>query len=120
MKSYPRQLIFVRRDLQMPPGKLAAQVAHACVVLAVSCPVEKLRAWIDVDRGNQTKIVLSAKSETELEKWRAVAEREGIAHHLVVDAAKTFFREPTVTCLGVGPVSESEAKWFKRARLYDE
>lgn len=111
----------------MPAGKMAAQVAHACVRLTILSNIGNnskrkrvLAEWFDPVMGNESKVVLQVKDEAELRRWESLCRERGILWNVVIDAAKTFFSEPTVTCLGIGPVTEEEAKMFKRVRLYEE
>lgn len=89
-------------------GKLAAQAGHAFLHSfwdATERFPEAARAY--KDSGLAFKITLVVPTEAELrdlvECYRATC---GVS--LVTDAARTVFLEPTVTCLGLGPIRESE------------
>jgi len=115
-----KQVIVVRKDLNMRKGKIAAQVAHASMkvildkmfkfnvslmrrnewvlYLPYDSPSEK---WLG---GLFTKVVVYVESEDELLKLRDEAKEAGIIHALITDAGKTEFHgEPTVTCMAIGP-----------------
>lgn len=95
-------------------GKMHAQAGHAF-----------LHAWWDAekrfpeaarryrDEQAATKVVLAAENEAELrEMYERIHPLCGCT--LVVDAARTVFPEPTVTFLGVGPISPDQAPdWLK-------
>lgn len=118
-KSNPRQIIVVRRDLDMTPGKLAAQVAHASLgallksfIIMNTCEDTKLDVWGEFTDDNPvsswlaerfTKIVVMVNSEEELMKVYTKALEKGLKCSLITDAGFTEFEEPTVTCLGIGP-----------------
>jgi PTH2 family peptidyl-tRNA hydrolase len=95
-----KQAIVARADLGMGDGKLAAQVAHA-----------SLMAFEDTDRttrsewkgDGQTKVVLSADSESQLFQLADDAEREGLPHAVVRDAGHTQLAPGTATAVAVGP-----------------
>lgn len=131
-KDKTKQLILVRKDLKMPVGKLAAQVAHAslmsflnacCIekdkrktsygVFAFSCEEE----WLN---NASTKVVLSVKNENQLLKYQKIADENAIPNALITDLGRTCFdNQETVTCLGVGPFdNETLDKLFKRLQLY--
>ena len=92
-----RQLIIARKDLNMGPGKLAAQVAHAAMAFlttqlretpfkipnaentamsfVVEFPNEIYNGWI---KGAFTKTVCEAKNRTQLLKAKTIAEDLGL------------------------------------------
>lgn len=113
-----KQVIVVRKDLKMPVGKLAAQVAHA----SMKALFERGHGGFDVKMLNQiydivvddeikqwlsgkfTKICLAVNSEAELLEVIAKCKAEGIMCSDIVDDGSTCFNEvPTLTCVGIGP-----------------
>lgn len=93
-----KQVILCRMDLKMAPGKLAAQSAHASLHAAMKVDKKKLDAWL---KEGATKIVLKVKDEKELLAFKKKAAK--LPNALILDAGKTFFKEPTHTCLAIGP-----------------
>lgn len=103
-----KQVIAVRRDLGMSPGKLAVQVAHASVSASEEARKDKgewLKGWLGE---KQKKVVVEVRSEEELEELREKAEALGIPHGLVKDAGLTELEPGTSTALGVGPAPSQE------------
>jgi len=52
-----------------------------------------------------------------------LCEKHGVPHALITDAALTVFREPTTTCLGIGPVLQEDAERLlgtRDLRLYKD
>lgn len=49
------------------------------------------------------KIVVGCESEDELLQLQEQARRHNIITYLVRDAGKTEFKEPTLTCIAIGP-----------------
>lgn len=96
-------VVAVRTDISMGKGKLAAQVAHAAV--SASRDTERKmpewfkRWWAE----GQAKIVVKARSESELNSLRRKAEELGLPTVLIVDRGLTQIAPDTVTCLGIGP-----------------
>ena len=111
----------MRTDLEMKPGKLASQVAHASMAFlsnkirqAMTDDSKSVRLefseaeaiWI---RGRFTKIILAASSEEELRTLHRQFEEKSIPAVLIVDDGTTVFDgKPTATCLGVGPAYADE------------
>ncbi|WP_136658974.1 aminoacyl-tRNA hydrolase [Nitratireductor sp. XY-223] len=95
-----KQVIVVNSALDLPPGKLAAQVAHASVSAYLEADPEIQQDWIG---DGMPKIVLSAPSPEALQEIFALAEGRGIAASLVRDAGKTVIPAGTITALGLGP-----------------
>jgi PTH2 family peptidyl-tRNA hydrolase len=98
-----KQVILVRKDLKLPKGKMAAQVAHASLEAALKS--KKISAWRS---GGAKKIVLYVESLDELLRFRKEADRMGFTTALIADAGHTTVEPGTTTCLGIGPEEERE------------
>lgn len=142
-----RQIIIARKDLNMHPGKLAAQVAHASLAFLsnkirykgqldgafvdvyLSIPKDVYDEWFC---GVFTKTVCEAKNRNQLMKAIAIAEelglQEGTDFFLIKDACLTDL-EPeevdengqgrTLTCIGFRPLDDETAwKISKKFQLY--
>lgn len=113
----PKQVIIVRKDLNMRKGKIAAQVAHASMKVILDLmrtsyneyPTKTLflvdkspiTQWIE---GKFTKICVSVDSEEELLEIQKKANEAGIINALITDCGATEFHGvPTNTCLAIGP-----------------
>lgn len=137
-----KQVILIRKDLQMPAGKLGAQVAHA----SLAC-ILKMAEWDtkfegcgkiahemtlrleDTDQDNAVhdwltksfpKITLEVKNEAQLKRYFDEAVAAGLPVSWIVDAGRTVFNGvPTPTCVGIGPASrEAIDAITKRLRVY--
>jgi PTH2 family peptidyl-tRNA hydrolase len=98
-----KMVLVVRGELSLTPGKLAAQVAHAAVMLVSSERARKRREYRDwIDQG-QRKVVLRVETFAELASLKRKAESLGIPTALVEDAGLTEIPPGTVTVLGLGP-----------------
>lgn len=89
-------------------GKLGAQCGHAFLHswwdAAVHFP-EAAQGYMDSDHAY--KIVLLASDDATLHALHAAyAMICGVS--LVEDAGFTVFNEPTITCLGIGPINEED------------
>lgn len=107
MTSNTKQILVVRKDLNMRKGKIAAQCCHASMSfltrrLQSKEPIlEVQQKWLD---DSFTKICVSVDSEKELLDLYEVAKQNKIEAHLVTDNGKTEFHGiPTVTCMALGP-----------------
>ncbi len=109
-----KQVIVVRKDLNMRKGKLAAQVAHASVGSLTEYmrgDNEHINIYIPKDTpmyewlmGRFTKIVVSCDTEEQLIDLKIKAAVKGILTVLITDAGFTEFNGiPTKTCLSIGP-----------------
>ncbi len=107
-----KQVILVRRDLQMGRGKAAAQAAHAsceAVFRILEGGSERWRRWLEEwRREGQAKIVLRVESLEELTRLLAEAERRGLPTSLVRDAGRTQLEPGTVTAGAIGPAPAEE------------
>lgn len=114
-----KQVIVVRSDLKMKPGKLASQVAHASMGALLinreinhfsdgvkTCGVvipydEYVINWLS---SAFTKIVLKCGSEEDLFIIQKKCLEIDMRHSLITDNGTTVFGGiPTNTCIAVGP-----------------
>lgn len=95
-----KQAILVRQDLKMPPGKAMSQASHASVEAVLQTSKEKIDKWKEE---GMKKIILKVKDKGELLKYNRLAKKEKLITALIKDAAKTFFKKSTITCLAIGP-----------------
>ncbi|HLD18681.1 MAG TPA: peptidyl-tRNA hydrolase Pth2 [Candidatus Nanoarchaeia archaeon] len=100
-----KQVILVRKDLKLPSGKLAAQVAHASLEAALKTNKSIMDAWRNSGAG---KIVLKVADEAELKEFEKRIKAEKIPCVLITDAGHTVLEPGTVTALGIGPVEETK------------
>lgn len=112
-----KQVIVMRKDLNMRKGKMIAQGSHASMLFLV----HKLKSAQDFGgnfeylelsgeeehwlfNGRFYKICVGANSEEELLELLAAAETAGLTVKKVVDAGFTEFNGvPTFTCIAIGP-----------------
>ena len=123
-----KQVIVVRKDLNMRKGKIAAQVAHAAMKIffdrmgsiengkpfnevgmyqkrtfraTIGDITDAMKQWME---GAFTKVVVGCNSKAELLELQAKANELGIPNALMVDNGWTeFHNTPTITCLAIGP-----------------
>jgi len=98
-----KQVIVVRRDIEMGTGKIAAQVAHAAVMGAEKVKTSRrewFKAWF---AAGQAKVVVKVKSIEDLMEVRKRAEDLNLPVVQVQDSGLTQIPSGTVTCIGIGP-----------------
>lgn len=108
-----KQVIVVRKDLNMRKGKIAAQAAHASLkvildkgsnivrdTLTISVD-DDMKAWI---LGRFKKVVVYVSSKDDLIAVYNAAKEAGLNTSLILDAGLTEFGGiPTHTTVAVGP-----------------
>ena len=117
-----KQVLVVRKDLNMRKGKIAAQCAHASMkvlvdmadiwksgdgrtVFSIDDISEEMREWL---QGPFTKICVSVNSEAELDAIYNDALNKHIPAALIIDSGKTEFNGvPTKTVVAIGPAQSS-------------
>jgi peptidyl-tRNA hydrolase, PTH2 family len=98
-----KQVIIVRRDLNMGTGKIAAQVAHAAVMGAEKVKASR-REWFNSwFAAGQAKVVVKVKNIEELIDVRMRAEELNLPVVQVKDSGLTQIPSGTITCIGIGP-----------------
>ena len=110
-----KQVILVRKDLKLPKGKLAVQVAHAALEAALKGSRNTMVSWLE--EGGK-KVVVGVADEKELRGYKRAADTNGLKTALITDAGKTFFKEPTTVALAIGPDENSKVnKVIKNLKL---
>ena len=112
-----KQIIILRKDLNMRKGKLVAQGAHASMGAILSlCKQDGDRLILEMDErtkpwltGRFKKICVYVNSEEELLNIHEQAKQNGLVTSLIRDAGLTEFNGvPTLTAVAVGPDSEDK------------
>ena len=98
-------VILVREDLNLPKGKLSAQVGHASVDCALKSDKKIVDLW---KKEGGKKVVLKVNGEKELFKYKEMSEDFGLKTALITDAGHTVVEPGTITCLGIGPDGEEK------------
>jgi PTH2 family peptidyl-tRNA hydrolase len=107
-----KQVIVLRKDLNMRKGKMVAQGAHASMAAILKLAVregdrlvipldERIEPWL---LGRFTKICVSVNSESELLAIHEKSLAAGVLTALILDSGVTEFGGvPTNTAVAVGP-----------------
>ena len=120
-----KQVILIRKDLNMPPGKAAAQAAHGslqAIFNRMSINIEQLNdfegtravyrelnttsnsslnMWIC---GEQKKVCLAVNSQEELDYYYNLAKQNNLMSSYIIDNGHTVFNGiRTPTCVAIGP-----------------
>ncbi len=105
MKDEYKMAILVRTDLKMTTGKASVQSAHAAVEAALKSKKDIVEKW---RKDGMKKVVLKVSDKEELIKFNKKAKELHLKTALITDAARTFFKIPTTTCLAIGPDKEEK------------
>tara|TARA_B100001029_G_scaffold113725_1_gene93998 strand:+ start:2729 stop:3082 length:354 start_codon:yes stop_codon:yes gene_type:complete len=100
-------VIVVRTDLGISKGKMAAQASHAAVNCALKSKKSDSSNFTKWFKDGQKKVVVKVSGESDLRKLQQHARDIGLISSLITDAGLTEVPPGTVTCLGVGPASDS-------------
>ena len=110
------QYAIIRKDLEMPAGKLSAQTGHAygdALADAERIDPERARGYRDPGTGG-SKVSLKAKNANQLVRAYREALEAGLPCALIVDQHHVmpphFTGEPIITAVGIGPCTQAEAK----------
>jgi len=98
-----KQVIVLRSDLKMSPGKAAVQASHAAVSSAEAARKSNPSWWREWIESGQCKIVLKVNSESELLSLEKKAREMGLPVALISDMGLTELEPGTITALGIGP-----------------
>jgi len=100
-----KQVIVIRKDIDMSLGKSIAQSCHAAVGSYEKTSQAIIKAW----KGEgEKKVVTEVSSKKELTDLYKKAKDLGISCFLVRDAGRTELEPGTMTALGIGPDNEEK------------
>ena len=102
-----KMVIVTREDLDLSPGKLAAQVAHAAVACALSTKKNNSKWFTKWQNEGGKKAVVKVESEKDFYSLKVKAENLKIAANIIEDAGHTEIPVGTKTVLGIGPAPSS-------------
>jgi PTH2 family peptidyl-tRNA hydrolase len=102
-----KQVIAVRRDLEMGKGKVAVQVAHAAVSAAEEARKKFTEWWEAWLREGQCKVAVRVDSEGELLQLERRSGEARLPFALIRDRGLTQIEPGTTTCLAIGPAPYS-------------
>ncbi|MBD3361623.1 peptidyl-tRNA hydrolase [Candidatus Woesearchaeota archaeon] len=100
-----KQVILVRKDLKLSPGKMSAQAAHASSEALLKSHKDDISKW---RKDGMKKAVLEVNSKEDLFKYKQQAQDAGLVVSLITDAGRTEVEPGTITCLGIGPDKEEK------------
>ena len=122
-----KQIIIARKDLDMSPGKLAAQVSHASIAFLTNAIKKNFEEdindeknyylFVEMDEGvydnwineSFTKVVLRANSKTNIDKAVNIAESLGMVkdvdYFLIHDSCRTELTPEFIDEDGIGRVT---------------
>jgi peptidyl-tRNA hydrolase len=121
-----RLYCLVRGDIDWTEilGKLCSQVGHGFLGAFINCADNELKdRYLGVNTeglidSGHAKITLQAKNLHALMRAQAECKSLGLSTALICDAGRTVFPEPTITCLGIGPVEYDHLpKFVQKMRL---
>ena len=95
-----KQVMVMREDLGMSPGKLAAQTAHASCGARYGANEKHEEEW---RKTGTTKVVLSGWSEQDILAVYKAAVSKYLPTFLVADEGRTEVAPGTITGVGIGP-----------------
>jgi len=110
MTTKYKQIIVMRKDLNMRKGKMIAQGAHAAVDAVLDCKQNYNKIFEKWSKDGQKKICVSVDSEKELFEIVQKAKDSQInIVSVITDSGLTEFDGiPTVTCCALGPDLENK------------
>lgn len=108
-----------RADLDMPPGKLAAQCGHAYDMAHDYAKLVRPGLTMQYKgSGNGTKVCMYAKNEAQLARAYDDAIAAGIPCVIIADRGHIlpphFDGRPVITALGIGPAYRDEVEHFMK------
>lgn len=103
-----------RADLTMPVGKLAAQAGHAFLGAWRQAAIRRPELAVGYDADVQMKLCLQAPDADALRRICCRAAARAVPYALITDEGRTVFDGPTLTVLGLGPMTKTDSNALTR------
>jgi PTH2 family peptidyl-tRNA hydrolase len=100
-----KQVLVIRKDLVLSPGKVAAQAAHASLEAYKRADAKAKARWED---SGSKKVVVKVAGLKELMEIYQQAKDYKLPCSLINDAGKTELPAGTTTAAGIGPAAARE------------
>lgn len=102
-----KQVILIRKDLNMSRGKEIAQACHASMKATLEhMEDERVKTWLS---GMFKKVALVVENEEELIRLHQLALEKGLITSLIEDSGLTYFHGvKTKTTVAIGPDEEEK------------
>ena len=101
-----KQVIILRKDLNMRKGKMVAQGSHASLRATLdNLDSQDIKDWL---KDGMKKICVSCDSENELRDLHHKAMAAKLPCSIILDAGHTEFKHPTLTAVAIGPAKDDE------------
>lgn len=100
-----KQVIILRKDLDVGKGKLIAHALHAAIGAMRKIDNETIKKW---ENEGGKKVVLKVHALKELKEIESKLKKVKIPYFLVKDAGLTQLKAGTITALGTGPIEEKK------------
>jgi len=100
-----KQIILLRKDLEMSTGKKCVQSCHASLGAYKKASKSVIKKW---NSEGQKKVVLEVNSKGEMLELYKKVKKEKMPCFLVEDAGLTELKPGTITALGIGPENEKK------------
>lgn len=111
-----KQVIVMRKDLNMRKGKMCAQAAHASIEVFLKLVKERTKNSITIEINSDmdewletgtTKIVVGCNNISDIFDIQKLCKDKKVPYATIEDYGKTEFKgKPTITCIAVGPAKE--------------
>ena len=114
MSTDIRMVAVFRTDLRLSALKMASQAGHAYLMTFLQAQAAGHPLASEYAKGSQAKISLAAPDLATLQKILERAQKRGVPAFLVTDEGRTELGKPTVTVLGLGPMTKTDSNALTR------
>ncbi len=114
-----RAWFIMRLDLPMTQGKFGVQIGHGTdFIHMIGYKNPFYENWIDPACGNRRKIVLKAKTLSDIEKLKVICDGHGMITKMIEDRGLTEFDGPTITGMVILPHNNDIPTALKRTQVW--
>jgi PTH2 family peptidyl-tRNA hydrolase len=100
-----KQVIILRKDLEMSVGKKCVQCCHASLGAYRKTKKPVIDKWL---KNGEKKVIVSVSSKEEIMRLYKKSKENKLPCFLVKDAGLTELKPGTITALGIGPEEDKK------------